>query len=232
MKDFIKKKVSPTFLSLMACLNPRRYFPGPHKGMARYQLKPSQVYPQGNNLDKLLEEQLRGASVSFKFDKKTPLSSMGSCFAEEFASYMVKEKFNYLQIEKDALMASANWGRVYTIKNFSQIVDYSLDENFPVIYEKCEKGYFDPLRESFRPFFTSHGELVQDVKSHRKISKQVFQDSKIFVFTLGQNEAWFDEKEGVLWTKHPPSDVMANHPGRFKVKKYSLEENTELLRSL
>ena len=72
--------------------------------------------------------------------RETAVASIGSCFAEEFAFYMKRKNFNYLSVEDDKLSASANWGRVYTVPNLLQIVDYSIDSYYPVLVEKSRNG--------------------------------------------------------------------------------------------
>ena len=42
---------------------------------------------------------------------------------------------------------SANWGRVYTVKNLRQIIDYSLNNTTPILIEKFKDNFFDPIRE-------------------------------------------------------------------------------------
>jgi hypothetical protein len=53
----------------------------------------------------------------------------------------------YVYVENDIFNSSANWGRVYTIHNFLQIVKYSVTDKVPVYIEENDKGFIDPRRE-------------------------------------------------------------------------------------
>ena len=73
----------------------------------------------------------------------------------------------YVYVENDIFNSSANWGRVYTIHNFLQIVKYSVTDKVPVYIEENDKGFVDPFREYSVGNFTSWEVAKVSIKSHR-----------------------------------------------------------------
>ena len=53
----------------------------------------------------------------------------------------------YVYAENNVFNSSANWGRVYTIQNFLQIVKDSVTDTVLVYIEENDKGFIDPRRE-------------------------------------------------------------------------------------
>lgn len=220
-----------------------RKHPAPHRGEPDYGLDENQVYPFGDNFIPCLEQAMKHEFTGVKITLDTPIASIGSCFAEEFAYYMMGKKYNYLRAEKSRLGASANWGRVYTIPNFKQIVDYSLDESYPLWIEetrgrsskKKEQGWFDPLRDR-SPLHLEPDDAKNEIKSHRTASLKVFKEAAVLVITLGQNEGWYDQKNNLVWAQRPPADILGTSPGRFVLQTFKqaaiLEGMRESLKKL
>ena len=112
-----------------------RISPGKPFGIPKHGLLSTQVYPKGSNLLPVLLDATKEKLSGLNLTSVTPITSIGSCFAEEFAAFMLRKGFNYLKKEDDIFSASANWGRVYTIPNLLQIVKYSTDDSYPLILE-------------------------------------------------------------------------------------------------
>jgi len=213
-----------------------RKHPAPHQGEPAYQLEDNQVYPFGDNFFPCLEQAMKRELEGVSIDLNTPIASIGSCFAEEFAYYMKGKSYNYLQAEKSRLGASANWGRVYTIPNLKQIVDYTIDSSYPLLIEetqgrsskKKEQGWFDPLRDR-SPLHREPEETQKEIQSHRKASLQVFREAQVLVITLGQNEGWYDREKKVVWAQRPPKDILDARPDRFQFQTF---KQTDILNDI
>jgi len=206
-----------------------RLSPGKHKGLPKYNLAETQVYPNGNNLLATLAAATKLKLSNLEITKVTPVASIGSCFAEEFAYFMEKNGYNYIRTEGDKLAASANWGRVYTIPNLLQIVRYSSDDSYPVIVENCSRGWFDPLRESMNPFHSTKNDAENEVILHRKASFDALTKCDVLIITLGQNEKWIDNKNSKVWVRIPPSDIMKSRGSDFSVEETGYQENVDKL---
>src|SRR2546421_1419455 len=207
----------------------RRRRAAPHRGLAQFGLARTQVYPEGVNFDDCVRlgmvDQLEGIVIR----RETPVASIGSCFADEFASHMRMMKFNYVTSESDVFPASANWGRVFTIPCLRQIVMYSTADDFAIPIEHFHDGWFDPLREPAIGLFPTRDETEAAIRSHRAASRRAFANAQVLIITLGQNEAWIDRKSGFVWACRPPTAILEATPGRFAARVFSFEEGTNWL---
>lgn len=210
----------------------KRLTPGEHAGLAKYGLQPTQIYPVGINLLPTLHAATKSKLAGIKLDTTTPVASIGTCFAEEFAYFMRDHGHNYVRTESDVLAASANWGRVYTIPNLLQIVRYSVDDSYPLILEKSEQGWFDPLREARASYAPSRQAAEEAVRSHRRASRAAFASCRVLIITVGQNEAWVDAASGQVWGAIPPSGILASRRADFSVTQFGFEANVGALREV
>lgn len=189
-------------------------------------LKSSQIYPYGNYIKKLFYEEGIRSLKDLKLKENFKISSIGTCFAEEVSTFLSKRnnRYNYIKYEKNIFNFSANWGRVYTVKNLRQIIDYSLNNSTPILIEKFKDNFFDPLREHSVGSNISNKKLEKAIYNHREISKKVFKDSDLLIITLGQNEFWFDSNYNIAWGRTPPLDFR-NDQKRFIPQEYTFKQN-------
>lgn len=206
----------------------RRRAPAP-KGDPRFGLSKSQLYPLGDHFDACLEEGMSRTLAGLTISKTTPVASIGSCFAEEFARHMHEAGFNYVKAEADLFASSANWGRVYTVPCLRQIVEYSVDEGYPLRVEPSAKGWFDPLREYSTPYYPTREQAETAIRAHRAASRKAFSDAELLIVTLGQNEAWVERESQTVWARIPPKETIERQPRRFEPREFSLEENEQWL---
>lgn len=201
----------------------RRLRPGPHQGLTKYRLGNEQVYPAGVNFDEALRTGIAPRLEGLVIRRETPVASLGSCFADEFAQHMMAAGFNYLITEPSRFPASADWGHVYTIPGFRQIVRYSTEDDFAMPVASGPKGWFDPLREWRSGNFATPEEARAAIRSHRAASRRAFAEARVLILTLGQNEAWLDPRSGLFWARRPVD------PEGFEVRTFSFEENVAWL---
>lgn len=207
----------------------RRRRPARHRGLEQFGLTSAQVYPRGINFDDCVRAGIAGGLEGLVIRKETPVASIGSCFADEFASHMRAEGFNYVAAESDAFPASANWGRVYTIPCLHQVVMYSTAEDFAMPIERSAEGWFDPLREPEIGHFATREEAEAGICSHRAASRKAFADARVLIITLGQNEAWIDRQSGLAWAHRPPHAILEANVGRFEARTFSFEDDVSWL---
>ena len=158
----------------------KRAFPGKHFGLPKYELGPTQIYPVGKNLLPIMLQATKTKLLDLGLNPSTPVTSIGSCFAEEIAFFMIKRNFNYLRKEDDLMYASANWGRVFTIPNLLQIIQYSADNSFPLFTKHCEYGWFDPLRE-VKNFYNSKKIAEEAILKHQRAFENWSSDKHLYV---------------------------------------------------
>lgn len=207
----------------------RRRRPGPHHGIEKLGLTAAQVYPTGLNFDECLFAGIAPQLEPLVITKDTPVASIGSCFADEFAKYMRNNRFNYVAAESEVFPASANWGRVFTTAGLRQIVTYSTTADFPLLAERSPDGWFDPLREPAVGHFATREEAEAAIRAHRSASRHAFATARVLVLTLGQNEAFVDRHSGIVWAHRPASAILGEQAERFEARAFSFEENVSWL---
>jgi hypothetical protein len=207
-----------------------RRLPARPAGLPQYGISTTQVYPKGTNFLKVLIAATREKLSGLQLGPATPVASIGTCFAEEFAFFMTGQGYNYVRTEDDDLAASANWGRVYTIPNLLQIIRYSIEESYPLITECGERGWFDPLREARAPYSPNRNDAEQAILAHRSASYKAFVDCEILIITVGQNEAWVENSSGNVWAKMPPREILDVRRENFTVTEFSFAQNASALR--
>ena len=206
-----------------------RHFPKPLAGVLEHLLTDTQVYPIGTNFNKALELATKKRFKTLLIQPDTTISSIGTCFAEEFATFMKQNTDKgigkYVYVENNVFNSSANWGRVYTIQNFLQIVKYSVTDVVPVYIEENDKEFIDPLREYSVGNFTTREAAEVGIKNHRAASRDVFKNSDILVLTLGQNEGWVDNETSLVWGSAPRAKFRESFPDRFHAMEFEFAQN-------
>jgi len=221
LKNFIKD-LNQDFL---------RFFPGKLEKNEKQNLSETQIYPKGINIIKVLNIDAKQRLDKIDFSENPNIASIGTCFAEELSIHLKKTSsfLNYINIEKNVFNFSANWGRVYTVKNLKQIIDYSFSDMAPLLTEKYKNKFFDPLREYSVGYFNSKNEAVNSIKIHRTNSKKIFNKTNLIVITLGQNEYWYDHKNNVAWGT-TPAIIFRKQKNRFEAREHSFKQNVEDLK--
>lgn len=135
-------------------------------------------------------ESLQGHFSATPFvTREKKLVTLGSCFAQRVAEWLVSNNFNCL---------NAPWGVVYNPLSIYQIAQYSLDtENWnpDQVLWKTSEGYGDPYRKSddhSGPMFLgdSHDTAMLSLKNHYESSREAFTTADVFVFTYGLTECF------------------------------------------
>ena len=132
-------------------------------------------------------------------------------------------------LEDNVWNFSANWGRVYTLANLDQIVEYTF-ENTAVLIEEMDGKFIDPFRENIVAEFDSECLAKEFIQEHRLQSKKALESADLITITLGQNEAWFDNAMSCFWGSKPSSSLITKQPDRFSAVKFSLNESLERFR--
>lgn len=207
------------------------FFPGKFIDDKKNNLSFNQIYPNGKNINKLFEVEAKNLLFEIDLKKNLKISSIGTCFAEEVSYFFNKSKeYTYLKLEDNFFNFSANWGRVYTIKNLHQIIKYSFLDSTPTYIEEYKGIFFDPLREYSVGSQKNVNILKNTIKNHRSKSKEIFNKTDLLIITLGQNEFWHDNVNNIAWGRTPPLSMRIKSE-RFSAIEYSFDQNLEELKS-
>lgn len=155
---------------------------------------------------------------------------MGSCFAREIKTVLLREGYSYITQETHhpaAKHASAAWERVYNTFSMRQIFEYTLGEWQPEVrwWKAPKSGSIqDPYRRII--LYESIEKARDDFASHRICSRQVLEQAEVLILTLGLTEIWEDIHDFSVICL--PSGPYVNEGGdmsryRFRVSRY--EEN-------
>jgi hypothetical protein len=173
-------------------------------------------------------------TIDLKITCTTPIASMGSCFAREIRSVLLKERYNYITEEAHhpaSIHASAAWERLYNTFSMRQIFEYTF-ENWQPDLRWWRSPVSDQIQDPYRRIilYPSIEEAEVDFERHRVHSRRALEKAEVLVLTLGLTEIWEDQIDGSVICL--PSGPYVNEGGdmhryRFRVSRYG--ENLENL---
>ena len=162
-----------------------------------------------------------------RLTRQTPIASMGSCFAREIRTALLKRGFAYITEESQhpaAVHASAAWERTYNTFTMRQIFEYTFENWRPDIrwWHAPQSGQTqDPYRRII--LYQSLDEAEADFTRHRACSRRALERAEVLILTLGLVEIWQDREDGAVICL--PSGPYVNEGGdmsryRFRVSRY------------
>ncbi len=135
--------------------------------------------------------------VKFTFTAQDPVAAAGSCFAQHIARHLQQSGFAYLQTEPPASptepVFSARFGNIYTTRQLHQLLlgAYGLHRPATRVWRRADGRFIDPLRpQMFAEGFATPEEVMAERRRHLLAVRRVFEECRIFVFTLGLTETW------------------------------------------
>lgn len=172
----------------------------------------------------------------FALAKTDAIVTFGSCFAQHIGRALVDRGFNWYSAEPSppGLSASnarlfnydvfsARTGNIYTTSMLLQWTRWALGkEEVPGASWELDGRIYDPFRPSIEPKgFKSRREML----ANRMACVAAFRDcvtaAKVFVFTLGLTESWFDRDAG-----HEYSICPGTAAGEFDPERHIFRNQT------
>jgi hypothetical protein len=157
---------------------------------------------------------IRSTALITKADR---VASFGSCFAANLIPYLKKSGLNYLKAEAphsafadlpddnfSYAKFSAAYGNIYTVKQFSQLIDRAYGRFNPQEDRwHTAEGVVDPFRPALR--YKARSDLEFDVltAAHLKAVREVAESATVIIFTLGLTEAWRSRVDGAVFPACP-----------------------------
>ena len=156
--------------------------------------------------------------VKFTFSPRDAVAAAGSCFAQHIARHLQQSGFNYLLAEPPSSPAeplfSARFGNIYTLRQLRQLLlaAYGLHRPATPVWQRPDGRFIDPLRPQLFPAGApTELAVIEERRRHLAAVRRVFQDCRVFVFTLGLTEAWLAPDGTALPV--PPGVLGVETPG-------------------
>ena len=147
-------------------------------------------------------------------DHSTPIVAFGSCFAKNISNYLHAKGYNVLTKKANkAYVTSMGDGMVHT-HAIRQQFEWAWENRVPkadlwVGYNQEDFGYDEEARLQ---------------------TKELFDEARVFIITLGLSEIWYDDITGEVFWRQPPE--AKRDPERHKFRVATYEETLENLRAI
>lgn len=164
-------------------------------------------------------EQLRARAARPLVGRDTPITSLGSCFADHIRMHLKDRGFNYVLTEPNDAGASANWGRVYNPLAMRQVFDYCTNPTWAPTerWWRDDQGKIhDPYRAV--PAYPDEAAAAHDFARHQALARQVFEAAEVVVLTYGLVEVWESALDGTVFQSRPIGFDPSRH--RFRTLDY------------
>jgi hypothetical protein len=164
-------------------------------------------------------------------------ASAGSCFASNIRPFLERAQLRYLKTEGphplwpegaeasyyDAF--SARYGNIYTARQLLQLLKRALGIFHPLEDRWIVAGeVIDPFRPGLKWRPSSKREFEAITAQHLSAVRRVFEQSTVFIFTLGLTEAWESAVDGAVFPACPGTIAGAFDPARHRSHNFSVEE--------
>lgn len=162
-----------------------------------------------------------------QIDRRTPIGSMGSCFAREIRKVLLQKGYAYITEERHhpaAVHASAAWERLYNTFSMRQVFEYTFDTFEPQVrwWPVPDSNQIqDPYRRII--LYDSPADAQKDFENHKECSRRALTQAEVMILTLGLTEIWEDQTDGSVICL--PSGPYVNRGGdmsryKFRVSRY------------
>lgn len=181
----------------------------------------------------------------FKLDKNTKVSTAGSCFAQHISRRISEIGFNYFVPESGGTLTpaekkkrnfgifSARYGNIYTAAQLNKLFDEVYKKFHPIekAWQRPDGRFIDPYRQQVEPDGYESDEAVAAARQgHLEFVQAVFEDSDVFIFTLGLTEAWRSKRDGAVFPL-APGVVGGNFNGeQFEFVNFTVDQVADDMR--
>ncbi len=126
---------------------------------------------------------------------------------------------------------SARSCNIYTVRQLVQLFQRAYGLSRPV--EPFRRSAAAGAPDAFRPLvepapFASVEDLEQSQKTHFAAVRRVFEDSDLFIFTLGPTEAWEDVRDGSIYPLCPGTAAGEFNAETYRFRNFTCAETLEL----
>jgi len=179
---------------------------------------------------------------SLRMNRTTKIATAGSCFAQRIAHELKERSFNYFVTETHTNqeadagfyeLFSAAYGNIYTTRQLYQLMQRAFGLAQPRIdhWINNDGRYVDAFRPGLcERGFESLDTLEELRKQHFRSVRKLFQETEVFIFTLGLTEIWRAE-DGFVAPVIPGVAGCDNHSSQYGFYNLSVAEmSSDLLK--
>jgi GSCFA family len=154
----------------------------------------------------------------FSMQKHESIATLGSCFAQHISRALIDSGYTWfnsepaprrfpekLKMEFNYDVFSARVGNIYTTALLKQWVFWAFNIQSPPdeVWEMNGR-YYDPFRPNIQPNgFVSTDEVLATRNQTIVALRQMFENCRTFVYTLGLTEAWVNTENGIVYPMCP-----------------------------
>ncbi|GAB7550613.1 hypothetical protein NRB_01070 [Novosphingobium sp. 11B] len=175
----------------------------------------------------------------FKIGKNARVGTAGSCFAQHISRRIMASGFNYLvteagegidepqRVRNNYGTFSARYGNVYTTVQLLQLFEEAFGQRVPRdrAWPRPDGRFIDPFRQQIEPDgFADEAAVIAERDRHLAAVRRLFEDTDIFVFTLGLTEAWRSREDGSVFSAAPGVVGGAFDESRHEFVNFDLAE--------
>lgn len=169
------------------------------------------------------------------------VASAGSCFAANIVPYLEQAGFTYLRTRKSVALLpeldednfsyskfSAGYGNLYTTRQLIQLLRRARGQWAP----QEDRWHFDgtvidPFRPGLKYAASSDAEFDLLQRQHLAETREMFERSSVFIFTLGLTEGWESVLDGAAFPACPGTIAGSFDPTRHRFVNYGVSEIVE-----
>jgi hypothetical protein len=170
------------------------------------------------------------------------IATAGSCFAQNIGRYVRRSSLTLVDMEPaPALMPeaeaarfgyglfSARSGNIYTARQLRQLLEDAEDLRVTEAALWVRDGrYYDGLRPNVESEGLESPEMVAAFRmEHLRRVRAMFDETDVFVFTLGLTETWADRESGLVFPTAPGVIAGRFDPARHEFVNLGLSEVRE-----
>lgn len=184
----------------------------PYKGLPAYQFWRRSIATVEHHLVNPV------TNIRFKIGKDARVGTAGSCFAQHISRRIKALGFNYFvteageglddlqRLKRNYGTFSARYGNIYTTEQLLQLFDEAFGYRVPKdrAWVRSDGQFVDPFRQQVEPDgFADEAAVIAERDKHLSAVRHLFENTDIFVFTLGLTEAWRSREDGSVFAAAP-----------------------------
>ncbi len=175
----------------------------------------------------------------FSILPRNTIATAGSCFAQHIAVRLRANGYSVVDAEPpppglDPSVAreaqygiySARFGNIYYVRQLLQLAREALEERKPgeIVWER-QGRYYDALRPAVMPGgYDTPEQVLAHRRSHLRAVRRLFENTDIFIFTMGLTEAWELVEDGTVFPTAPGTVAGDFDPERYKLTNLTYQD--------